>query len=169
MKVQEKNRTTNKKLDKEVVAQDVLNIFRNINSMEDVSEDVIDLEKKILINSFCKNEELFCSKVIYYDFATLMIHIGKITNDADKINKTNNILDSILKILFNIDELTLDDRIEVFSIVCSNYEMLYQKVVNLNEKSISYKDIFTCIVESLKKYEITKTQGFAKRINYKIS
>ena len=49
-----------------VTAEDVLKIYRNINNINLCDENVVALENKLLINSFCRNHFLYSNKFLYY-------------------------------------------------------------------------------------------------------
>ena len=164
----------NAQYNQNVDASDVLMVFRCINSMnstnnmDKVSKDVIDTENNCLINSY-GNKILFSNRFIYNDLSQLLIKIGYITNDSNKVKKTYEILISVINILFCIEEMDIDDKVESFRLICLNYETLYNKIVNLNETGINYRDILKSIFDSLKKHEITNNYSKVKKYNYKSS
>lgn len=59
-----------------VVADDVLKVYRSINNFSIVSKEVVDLENNLIINSFFKNKFLFNSKYLYYKLSFVLKDMG---------------------------------------------------------------------------------------------
>lgn len=109
---------------KEVKANDVLNVFNIINKCNSADDEIIDLENKLLINSFGKNKFLFNSKFLYYRFASLVKTIGMFSNNANEVYEAFQNLNDITEKLFNCKGINIEEKVKLFNLVCLKYELL---------------------------------------------
>lgn len=85
-----------------VTAEDVLKIYRNINSVNLCDENVVSLENKLLINSFCKNRFLYSNKFLYYKLSIMLNDMCLFNDSIEVINEEyNNLLNSVKSIVEN--------------------------------------------------------------------
>lgn len=85
-----------------VTAEDVLKIYRNINSVNLCDENVVSLENKLLINSFCKNRFLYSNKFLYYKLSIMLNDMCLFNDSIEIVNEEyNNLLNSVKSIVEN--------------------------------------------------------------------
>lgn len=136
-------------LDKKVIAEDVKYAYYCIEKINNSNDEVKELEKQILINSFYNNRILFNSRVYYNSFSTLVFRIGY-NYGTKKLEQTSEIMNSIQNIIFNIDEFDIQDKYQLLNIICINYEFLYEQFIKdkQNIKSI-FSSIFNEIYQKI--------------------
>lgn len=111
-------------VNKPVTPVDVLQIYRGINYNNSVSKEIIQLENKLLVNSFCKNKFLFTNKLVYYKIASVLKGIGFNTKNEEIVNSTFNVLSNVAQLIFSNDYIDNYEKINIFDFLCFKYELL---------------------------------------------
>lgn len=102
-----------------VVAGDVLNVYRSINNFSIVSKDIVDLENNLMINSFFRTKSLFNSKYLYYKLSIILKDMGLFMTQ-EQIE--NNFIYLLYQSKKYINDSSVDDlsKIEYLNQIYSN-------------------------------------------------
>lgn len=131
-----------------VVADDVLKVYRSINNFSIVSKEVVDIENNLIINSFFKNKVLFNSKYLYYKLSFVLKDMGLCLEKEQIENKfiyllsksyecmDSNALDDFSKIE-NLNQIYLNEFYKTFinqSVTVADIIKVYQGI-SLNNQA----------------------------------
>ena len=160
-----------------VNSKDIYKVFEYINNATNVGEDIIQLENKLLINSFCKEKRLFSDKFIYYSVASVVINVGIFTNNLNQIEMSFKKLMKIINILFDNDKLSYQQKLKLFNTICLKCEEVCRNLMdsseqdNENDIEKEFSRIIYIIYSSLNDCRMSsyETEGYQKVKERKIS
>lgn len=99
-----------------VVADDILKVYRSINNFSIVSKEMVDLENDLMINSFSKDKFLFNSKFLYYKLSIVLKDMVICLNKEQLETYFNNLIfKSKICMDYNIDSFS---KIKMINKVC---------------------------------------------------
>lgn len=136
-----------------VTAEDVLKIYRNINNINLCDENVVALENKLLINSFCRNHFLYSNKFLYYKLSMVLNDMCLLNDNADVINEEyNDLLNKIKNIVENNfnNVLYLKEKIDK--------ELIQKLYDNLVDNTLSSSKDITKVHKSLNNDNFTTSE-----------
>ena len=134
------------------MANDILNIYQIINSSHRTSDSVKKAQSDILINSYCKNKIIFHDRITYFRITSIIIKVGTITNDANRVQTTFNDLNTLIALIFSKD-ITFEEKYELLNNIGFNYEMVcneyLQSSKTTDDLKIFYQNMNNCFDDAL--------------------
>lgn len=154
-------------VNKPVTPVDVLQIYRGINYNNSVSKEIIQLENKLLVNSFCKNKFLFTNKLVYYKISSVLKGIGFNTKNEEIVNSTFNVLSNVAQLIFSNDYIDNYEKINIFDFLCFKYELLdnnSKKDTDVQQYIVSLNNETNLLIQKIASMEPIKH----KSLNYSL-
>ena len=154
-------------ISKKINTKDILNIHWLINQCNRTSDDVKKVQSNILINSYCKNKLMFSDRNMYFRIANIILKVGTITNDEEKVQMTFNDLNTFMALIFSTD-ISFEEQYEILNTIGFNYEMVCNKYLQSSKKlesmQIFYQDMRDCYNDSLELISNTNNIEEAKTL-----